>query len=163
MSRSQLQTGVITYSIYKGVRKYLTHLLFSLTKEENNKDYDHCEKHFVPELSQTAPDPQVENTLPSATTHTDRWSHISYRQVKWHSEVHLSLRTEHAITIFCNLLEETVDMSQQGAPFAQCSWCTDQTIRLWLYKPHTQTHDFIIYLLAEMKGIQRRTRMPIST
>lgn len=40
----------------------------SLTKEKNNKYYNHREEHSIPELCQSAPDPQVENTLPSATT-----------------------------------------------------------------------------------------------
>lgn len=51
----------------------------SLTQEENDKYYDHCEKHFVPEPRHTAPDPQVENALPSATAHTDIMT-IIYRQ-----------------------------------------------------------------------------------
>lgn len=40
----------------------------SLTEEKNNKYYNHGEEHSIPEAWQTAPDPQVENTLPSATT-----------------------------------------------------------------------------------------------
>lgn len=40
------------------------------TKEKNNKYYNHGKEHFIPEPGQTAPDPQVENTLPPATTHT---------------------------------------------------------------------------------------------
>lgn len=39
-----------------------------LTEEENDEYYDHGEKHFVPESRHPAPDPQLENALPSAQT-----------------------------------------------------------------------------------------------
>lgn len=42
---------------------------FSLTEEKNYKNYNHGEEDSIPEPCQTAPDPQVENTLPSATTY----------------------------------------------------------------------------------------------
>ena len=40
----------------------------SLTQEQNDKYDDHCEEDFVPDPCHSAPDTQVENTLPSATT-----------------------------------------------------------------------------------------------
>lgn len=49
-------------------RNNLTNLMRSLTEEKNDEYYDHREKHFVPELRHPAPDPQLENTLPSANT-----------------------------------------------------------------------------------------------
>lgn len=75
-------------------------LVVSLTQEENNKYYDHCEKHFVPEPCYTAPDPQVENTLPSATTHKDKMT-INYRKAVFTQLTHYG--TYSKIKIFCKI------------------------------------------------------------
>lgn len=110
----------IIYNVLWERERKKKQLNVALTEEENNKYYDHCEKHFVPETCHAAPYPQLENTLPPATNHRRRQAvrnGVPQRNMQSHSSFDIT----------------TIDsyLGSSAHPLAPCFCSADYTTTTW--------------------------------